>query len=180
MTDKRNYLALKRTAIIEVDGGEIEIPKTGTIALIEKLTRSPILEPFVAKLGDLQISGKNLGREDVKTELAAVAQANGLSGADLVLRLPQILRDLVDTLVVDSAVVADEAQRAGLRDWVGTFNEQDLYLCIAGFLKLNFPSAYGPFVNLGGALLVRNPPSSAPVESSESFSNDASASAKAA
>lgn len=179
MNDKRNYAALKRTAIIEVDGGEIEIPKTGSIKLLEKLTRSALLEPFVRRLGDLQVAGK-VDNATIKAELLKVAEENGLSGADLVTSLPQILRDAVDELIVADAIVENEAHRGALREWVGTFNELDLYFCIGGFLKVNMPVAYGPFARAGEALFAPKAPSSAPVESSESSSNDASASAKAA
>lgn len=180
MTSKRNYAALKQTLVFEVAGSEIEIRKTGSIALIEKLTKSPILEPFVAKLGDMQIAGRKVGGEEIKAEFAAVAHANGLSGADLVLRLPKILRDLVDDLIVDSAVVEDEAQREALRELVGEFNEQDLFFCIAAFLKLNFPSAYGPFARMGEALLAPRPHSSESVENVASSTTDGSELAKAA
>lgn len=180
MNDKRNYAALKRTAIIEVDGGEIEIPKTGSIKLLEKLTRSALLEPFVRKLGELQVGGAKIDNATVKAELAKVAAEQGLSGADLVTSLPKILRDVVDELIVADAIVESEEHRATLRGWVEDFNEQELFVCVAGFLKTNVPTAYGPFVRMGGALLVQNPQSSAPVESSESSSIDASANAKAA
>lgn len=179
MNDKRNYAALKRTHVIEVAGGEIEIPKTGSISLIEDLTSSTVLSPFVKRLGDLQVAGGKIDGATIRAELAEVAQENGLSGAGLVTALPSILRGFIDKLIVDRAIVESEDHRETLRDWVGTFNEQDLFVCIGGYLKVNLPTAYGPFARAGEALLVQRAPNSASVESGASSTNAESEVAKA-
>jgi hypothetical protein len=167
MHEKRSYAALRRTAVFEVAGVEIEIAKIGSIALVERVSKNPVFAPFIEKLGSKQVGGgKTPGADDVKKAFKEAAAASGLSGKDIIMSLPRILGALVDDLIVGTAVVESEEQRKDLSGLVATFDEQELFLSIAPFLKLNMPTAYGPFVAFVEPILVGKATASAPVEKS--------------
>lgn len=167
MNEKRSYAALRRTAVFEVAGVEIEIAKIGSIKLVEKVSRNPVFADLIERLGSKQIGGgKTPGSDDVKKAFKEAAAASGLTGKDIILALPGILASLVDDLIVGTAVVESERQRKDLSELVATFDEQELFLSIAPFLKLNMPTAYGPFVQFAEPILLGKPTAGGAVEKS--------------
>ena len=154
---RRSWSAFVQTADVEVRGQVITYQKQGTLAIGQTVCSIPVLGDLIEsvvtekmKNRDAKIDGATL-----KAALTSTAQAEGAEIGAVARQALVALPSIVSTVLANAAVMADEEEREEFRTvFLASLDLAELFDQLACWIKLNFPQAYGPFVEVSAKIVL--------------------------
>lgn len=156
MSKRRAWSTFVQTADVEVRGQVVTFRKQGTLSIAETVCGVEVLGDLIENVVTEKMKSKDakVDGATIKAALTSTAKTEGSEVGTVAREALVALPSIVSTVLSKAAVMIDEEEREEFRVFLSSLDLTELFDVLACWIKLNFPQAYGPFVQVSAKIVL--------------------------